>query len=60
MSWMDDKKKPVGRPRLSDEERRYEIRPTVSKLSKDWLKAQDEPQGRVIDKLIVIYQMRNK
>jgi hypothetical protein len=64
MNWIDKKapktKGQVGRPPLSDIERRVQIRPTVSRASKEWLESQNEATGRTIDKLIAIYQMRQK
>ena len=56
--WMDREK--PGRKPLDDDKKRYQIRPTVSYESREWLEAQSQPVGRTIDKLIAIYQMRVK
>lgn len=62
MNWIDKKapkvKNQVGRPPLREDERRKQIRPTVSQASKEWLESQNEAVGRTIDKLIMFYQMK--
>lgn len=51
MKWSKKKNK-AGRPKLTQDEKRHVIRPTVSYDTKKWLEARTDSPGRVIDRLV--------
>lgn len=50
MDWI--KREKPGRPRLPENERRVQIRPTVNPDTKKWLEVRTDSPGRVIDRLV--------